>query len=245
MKRFLLMLVLICATVHVYAEEMNSTNFTIVSDSVNVGGVRSTSTSYNLEDTTGEVATGIGTSTNYTLKSGYQQMQTGDIALTPGSDVSMSPNIGGITGGTADGSYVFSVVTNNDAGYTATIRASSSPAMTSGANSIADYTPAGANPDFTFSVAAADSELAISVEGLDISSRYKDNGSTCNTGSGTTANTCWDPLTTSERTIVQRLSPNGPLGVDTTVKFRVGVGASRFQPEGVYVATTTITVLPL
>jgi hypothetical protein len=245
MKKIILALALICATAHVYAEEMNSANFTIESDSINIGGARSTSTSFSLEDTVGEAGTGIGTSSNYMLLAGYQQMQTGEISLTPGTDVTLSPALGGITGGTSNGSYVFTVLTNNEAGYTVALRASSSPALVSSDSSIADYTPAGADPDFAFSIAATDSEFGFSPEGTDVATRYRDNGSTCNVSSGDTSNACWDALTTTSKTIIERLSSNDPAGTVNTIKFRAQVGASRFQPEGVYVATTTITVLPL
>ncbi len=245
MKGFVALLILVssCAGV-LYAQEMTSQNFSITSDSINVGGLRSTSTSFTLEDTAGDIATGIGTSTNFTLYAGYQKQQISDISLIPGADVTMT-FLGGVTGGTSNGSTTFTVISDNDPGYTVSIKASSSPALMSASDSFADYTPAGAAPDFVFSVAAGISEFGFSPQGADIASRYKDNGSTCNTGTGDTALACWDGLSTSNQTIVQRMSATASTGVPTTINFRAEIGSGKIQTEGVYVATTTITILPL
>ncbi len=229
----------------VYADEMSSQHFSITSDSVNVGGIRSTSTNYGLEDTAGDVATGISTSTNFNLYAGYQKQEVSDIYLTPGSNVTMVTSLGGLTGGTANGSSTFTVLSYDDAGYLVNIRAEGSPALTSGANSFADYTPAGSDPDFSFSIAPTASEFGYSPEGDDITARYKDNGASCNAGSSDTSDACWDAFSTSDQTIVERLSSTASTGSPTTIKFRAAIGASHIQPQGVYVATTTITILPL
>lgn len=239
-----LMLVVILAH-DAYGQAMSSSNYKLQSDSVNFGGVRSGSASFVTEDTLGEVATGISSSTNYVMKAGYQQMQESIIAVVPATNVSMSPSIGGVTGGTSDGSTTFRVTTDNAAGYTATIVASSSPALVSPFDSFADYTPSGANPDFTFSIAATNSAFAFSPEGTDIVQRFKDNGSTCNAGSGDVTLSCWDGLSTSPITIDTRNSANSPTGIVTTLNFRAASGGSHIQTDGTYTATTTVTVLPL
>jgi hypothetical protein len=229
----------------VIAAVATSTNYRIQFDSVNVGGVLSTSTNYKIEDTTGEIATGVSTSTSYKIKAGYQQMNEVYLAITSPGDVTLSPSIPGVSGGTANGSAAWTTTTDNSAGYQLTITASTSPALESGANSFADYTLAGAVPDFTFSVATTDSEFGFSPEGSDIVTRYKDNGSACNTGSGDTSDRCWDPLSTSATTIAQSSTSNHPSGVATTVKFRAESGSSHLQEEGTYTATTTVTVVSL
>lgn len=228
----------------VMAQVMGSTNYRIQSDSVNLGGGLGTSTSYRLESTAGEVGTGELTGTTYSLKAGYQQMQEVYIALTAASSVSLAPSIPGISGGISNGSTTVTVTTDSPSGYTLTIRASQSPAMQKGADTIADYTPAGA-PDYTFVTNPADAHLGYSPSGVDIVSRFKDNGASCNAGSGDTLLACWDGLSTSVVTIAQRTSPNQPLGSTTTVFFRVGVGGSVFKASGTYTATTTLTALPL
>lgn len=228
----------------VTAQVMQSTNYRIQSDSVNLGGGLGTSTSYRLESTGGEVGTGELSSATYSLKAGYQQMQEVYIALTGASVVALSPSIPGISGGTSNGSTTVTVTTDSPSGYTLTILASQSPAMQKGADTIADYVPVGA-PDYTFTTGAADAHLGYSPSGLDIIQRFKDNGASCNTGSSDTLLSCWDGLSTSAVTIAQKTSANQPLGSTTTVYFRVGVGGSVVQAPGTYTATTTLTALPL
>lgn len=227
-----------------YGQAMSSSNFKIESDSVNVGGIRSGSATYSLEDTVGEQATGVSTSTNYVMNAGYQRMQSSVISITDASDVVMSPAIAGVTGGVSDGSTSFYVTTDNSAGYTVTIVASTSPALVSAADSFADYVPAGANPDYSFLYTASQSVFGFSPEGEDIDSRFKNNGASCGTGSNISG-ACWDGLSTTPQTVVTRNSPNHPSGIETTIRFRAAVGSTRVQPNGLYVATTTITALPL
>ncbi len=228
------------------AQVMQSGSYRIQSDSLNFGGGLSSSTSYSLESTAGEVATGDRAGVNFNLRGGYQQMTTNFIAMTSPSSVLMSPSIPGIGGGTANGSTTVTVTTDSAAGYTITIAASQSPAMTKGGDSIADYVPASSDPDFTFTTTATDAHVGYSPSGVDTSSRFKDNGvDTCNTDSNETNLACWDGLDTVAETIVRRTSANTPNGSTTTVNFRVGIGGSVVQTAGTYTATTTLTALSL
>lgn len=237
---------LIAPFLHVLSAQMSGGGYKIQSDSINFGGGFSTSTNYSQESTLGEVATGNSTSTSYNLFGGYQQMQEVYIAIAAVADVTLSPSIGGVTGGTANGSTVVTVTTDSAAGYELTIKASSSPALVSGDDSFADYVPAVVGtPDFVFSIAASASEFAFTPEGTDIVQKFKDDGGACGVGSDDAADACWYGLSTSEETISERTSGNHPLGTATTIKFRASVGSSHLQPEGVYTATTTVTALPL
>ena len=225
---------------------MQSGSYRIESDSINFGGGLSTSTNYTLESTAGEIATGESSSAAYKLKAGYQQMHEAYISLSGITPVTLSPSIPGISGGFSNGSTTLTVVTDSPSGYGLTIMASQNPAMQKGADSIADYVPGGANPDFTFTTDATDSHLGYTPEGADITSRYKDNGAACGTGGTADALlSCWDGLATTERTIASRTTANHPQGSTTTINFRVGVGGSVFQAPGLYTATTTVTALPL
>lgn len=229
------------------AQVMSSGSYSIQSDSINFGGSRATSSSYVVEDTLGEVATGISTSTSFTLRAGYQQMQESTISMTAVGDVSMSGSIGGVTGGVANGSTSFTVITDNQAGYEATIQATSSPALVlAGLDDFPDYSPSGLNPDFAFSVPSNESAFAYTPEGDDIADRFKDDGvDTCATGSSDTADACWDGLSTSATTFVERTSSNHPAGTETTLKFRAESGSNHIQIAGTYYATTTVTALSL
>lgn len=226
------------------AQVRQSASYRIESDSINFGGGLSSSTNYALESTAGEIATGESGSASYNLKAGYQQMVSNYLAMTAPASVTMTPSIAGITGGTANGSTTVTVTTDSSAGYTLTILAESSPALVSGANSIADYVPVGV-PDFNFTVNAGEARFGYSPEGIDTVTRFKDNGSACNVDSIETTLACWDGLDTSEETIAQRATANTPNGSTTTVNFRVGVGSGTGQAEGLYTATTTLTALSL
>jgi len=171
-------------------------------------------------------------------------MQVVYLSMSPADPVDMTPSIPGVTGGTAIGSTSLTVTTDNLAGYELTIEAEGSPAMTSGGNVIADYAPVGGAADFTFDTGAADAHLGFSPEGSDVVSRYLDAGSSCGSGSDS-SDRCWDGLSTSPRTIASDSSSNHPFGTETTVKFQVGVGGSVAQAPGTYIATTTLTALPL
>lgn len=222
----------------------SSTNYRLQSDSINFGGGLSTSTSYVMEDTLGEAGTGTSSSATYLLKAGYQQMRETYISVSAPGNITLTPAIPTTGGGVANGQATWTVVTDNPAGYTASIRASTSPALVSGINSFADYTPAGPNPDFVFSVAASAAEFGFTPEGVDVVQRFLDDGASCNTGTGETADRCWDPLSTTPTTIATRTTANHPSGTSITVKFRAESGSSNVQPPGSYQATTTMTIMP-
>jgi hypothetical protein len=236
---------LVVGTHALFAQSMQSGTYRIDFDSVNVGGGQSQSGTYLLEDTAGEVGTGYASSTTYNLHAGYQQMHEVYMTISSASDVVMSPSIGGITGGTSNGSTAVTVTTDSGTGYQLLIKASSSPALVSGSNSFADYTPISSDPDYNFNIDPTASEFGFSPEGTDVTSRYlDDNGSFCNSGGSSNSNTCWDPLSTTNATISQNAGPNTPLGTQTVIKFRAASGASHMQPAGTYIATTTLTALP-
>ena len=227
------------------AQVMESGSYRLQSDSINFGGGLSTSSSYTLESTVGEVGSGESSSASYNLKAGYQQMQQVYLALTGAENVTLSPSIPGVTGGVSNGSTTVTVVTDSASGYELTITTASEPALQSDLDTIADYAPAGANPDFTFTTDASDSHFGYSPHGVDTASRFLDNGAACNLGRGNTLGACWDGLSTTTETIALATGGNHPLGATTTIYFRVGVGGSALQTGGTYVATTTITALPL
>ena len=228
------------------AQVMQSSNYQIQSDSLNIGGNDiSSSSNYSILSTVGEAGTGVIDSASYTVGGGYRQMQEIYIALSGVTNVTMTPAIPGVTGGTANGSTTVTVITDSPSGYSLTIAAENDPAMQKGVDNIADYDP-GSNPSFGFSVSSGEAFLTYTPEGDDITARFKDNGATCNTG-GTldTAFACWDGLATTTQTISSNTSANHPDGATTTINFRVGVGDSVNPETGFYVATTTLTALPL
>ena len=228
-----------------FAQVRSSTNYQIESDSVNVGGGYSSSTNYQQESTIGEVATGQSTSTSYSLRAGYQQMQEIFLSLAGVADLTMDTALGGLTGGTSNASGTYTVVTDNPAGYQLTIEAQNAPAMQKGPDSIADYDDGGA-ADVAFTVGATDALFGYTVDGVNTSQYFLGGGAgTCGIGSGDGSFNCWTGLDTTPHTIAQSSSANQPDGATTTVHFRMGIGGNAFVVAGEYVATTTITALPL
>ncbi len=227
-----------------FAQVATSTNYQLQSDSINFGGGLSTSTNYTQESTFGEIATGQSTSTNYQLRAGYQQMQEVYLSMTAPTDVILSPTIGGISGGTSNGSTTVTVTTDSPSGYQLTIAAENTPAMQSGPNTIADYNE-GAVPDFTFSVVGGQASFGFSPSSVDLVQDFLDDGNDCGVGSANNIGACWAGLSTTDTPISEGVGSNHPTGAATTVYFRVGVGANANVPAGLYTATTTLTALPL
>lgn len=226
------------------AQVMSSTGYEIQSDSINIGGGLSVSDSYISESTVGEIATGPSDSSTYRLRAGYQQMQEVYLSMTPPTDVEMTPQLGGLSAGTSNGSTTITVITDSPAGYQLVIAAENNPAMQSPTATIADYVPSG-GADFSFTTSPAQAHFGFSPSGVDIVSTYRDNESVCGTGSLDTLGACWGGLSTTPITISQSIGANHPTGATTTLYFRVGVGGGAGVESGVYTATTTVTALPL
>lgn len=244
-KYFLLIPALLFFASSVFAQTMQSATYKIISDSINVGGDdTSSSTNYKLGDTLGEVGTGDSNSASYYMHAGFWQMQASYISISSPSDLVLT-NIGGIAGEGSEGTLSWTVVTDNVAGYSMTIAASTSPALQSAEDSFSDYVPAGSDPDYDFVIAPSSSEFGFTPEGTDVSSRFKDNGSACNTGAGETSGKCWDGLSTTPQTVAGKTSANHPSGSTITVRFRAEAGNARIQTSGSYSASVTATAITL
>ena len=227
-----------------FAQSRSSSNYQIQSDSINIGGGYSSSTNYQQESTVGELATGRATSTSYSLRAGYQQMQEIFLSLGGAADLTMDTALGGLTGGTSNASGTYAVTTDNPAGYQLTVEAQNAPAMQKGADSIADYNDGGV-ADTTFTVGSTEALFGYTVDGVDTSQYFLDSAGTCGIGSTDSSFACWTGLGTTPHTVAQSASANQPAGATTTVHFRVGIGGNAQVIAGEYVATTTITALPL
>lgn len=248
MKRFLILLFTFFAFVfHIaYGEVMTGSVYKMDFDSINFAGERSSSTVYSLEDTLGEIATGNSSSTVYKLEAGYEMAGEDSVSLSVSpNDITMSPALGGLSGGTSNGMAEVNVSTNSPAGYGLYVATEETPTLTSQYDSFADYSPTGAAPDYDFNVAASESKFGFTAEGPDIVARYHNSGTTCGTGSSDATYQCWDGLSTTLRQVAASGAANDPTGATTTVRFRAGVGESRVQKAGTYHATTTVTAIAL
>jgi hypothetical protein len=183
------------------------------------------------------------------------QQITSEISfLTAPSDVTMSPTIAGITGGTANGGTQVVVYTNDSAGYNMTLTASSSAGMIGesqgGTIPALSSTTAGV-PDYNFdasTIAANTARFAYTVEAsttADLDQSFLDNGTLCNTGSADVELKCWLNASTTPEMIVNRNGETTASGATTTIRFRVVVRASPVPalPEDFYTATTTLTAV--
>ncbi len=243
-QAFLLLILLASVLSISFAQVRSSTNYSLQSDSINIGGGLSSSTNYTQESTVGEVATGLSSSTNYQLRAGYQQMQEVYLSLTPPANVVMDTALPGLTGGTSNGSTTFAVTTDSPSGYQVIISAENSPAMQNGPYSIADYNDGG-DADNSFLTSGGDAHLGYTIDGSDTDQYFLDSGGVCGTGSTDSFLTCWTGLSTSDKTIVRSSTSNHPAGAEATIYFRVGIGSSAGVIAGTYVATSTLTALPL
>lgn len=225
----------------------SSSSYIMQSDSVNFAGYLSTSSSFTLGNTLGEIASGLGTSTNYDLNAGFQAMQADTyITITAPGDATMTPALNGLAGGVSNGSADWTVTTNNFGGYQMYVRANTAPALTDGAggHSFADYVPGNSyGPDFSWNTPATQSRFGFSPEGMNIVTKYLDNGSTCNSGSGNTTNACWNGFSTTNDLIVSSASANVPTGTLTTVKFRAETGSNHVQEQGNYSANIIVSAV--
>lgn len=177
------------------------------------------------------------------------QVVTAEISFAVGAtDVVMTPQLGGITGGTSNGTSTVIVLTNNTTGYTMTIVASTSPAMKgfSGSSEIPDYTPANSSiPDFAYSVPSG-YEFGYTVGAsttADLAQKFLDNGSTCNTGSADTATvaSCWYGLSTTATSTILRTTQTPGSGSTSSIYFKVTINSGSNVLEDTYKATTTLT----
>jgi len=229
---------------NILAAVMQSSTYKIQQDSVNLGGVDSSSSTYKLSDNLGEVATGDSNSATYYMHAGYWQMNESYISISSPSDLAMT-SMGGLSGGSSEGTMSWVVTTDNTAGYNMSVASSTAPAMQSTLDSLADYTPAGSDPDYNFTNASNSSSFGFSPEGTETLPRYKDNGSSCNTGSLETTGRCWDGFSTTPKIVAGSTSSNHPSGATVTLRLRAESGANHIQTSGVYSVIITATAVTL
>jgi hypothetical protein len=167
---------------------------------------------------------------------------TAGISINAPGNVTMSTPIT-VSQNNSIGTTTWTVITNDSNGYTLAVNATSSPAMKSGANSIADYQTSSPN---TWSVAASSANFGYSVYGTDSPTGTWGTDSNCGTGLGTpSTNLKYLGFTTSPYTVASRSSTTTPSGISTTVCYAAAQGTSFFIPSGTYVATIVATATSL
>jgi hypothetical protein len=167
---------------------------------------------------------------------------------TLATNVTMSPVLGGITGGTSNGIVSVAVRTNDLSGYSMTIQASTSLGMqgvASSSNYIAQYTPASPTvPDYNFRTDINGFGYNVNASTTtDVPLPFRYTGSACNTGSTVDSLHCWFPATSSAYTIINRNTITPTTGATTTLSFMVNLIPNNMLPNDTYVATTTLTAI--
>jgi hypothetical protein len=177
------------------------------------------------------------------------QTVSSEITISSPDDVTMSDSIPGITGNKNSprtGSVTWTIKCNDADGYTVSVKAASSPAMKLDSTYyFSDYTPAvSGTPDYNWSSpAAGDAEFGYTVNAAaaDTVTKFKDNGSSCNTGSNNSSDTCWYNFSTSDEQIIDHATgPSGSSGDNVQLAFKTESN-EKFLKEGNYVATITAT----
>ena len=221
---------------------MSSDNYRLEKDSINIGGTENgSSENYKLRDTLGEIGTGTSTSENFIMNAGYRQMDETYLAMAVADDINLSPNLGGLTGGQADGSGIWNVKTDSAAGYSLSLKASSTPALHSGDNFLADYTPATpGTPDRVWNLDGANSEFGFSpYNALSQPAKFKNDASVCSAGNTVTDGACWYGFSTSYETVAYKTSRTALEGEDTKINFKAEIDG--FQTAGTYQAQVVVT----
>lgn len=222
------------------AAVMQSAQYGLEFDSVNGAGLRSTSASFGTEDTAGELAPGYASSTSYTLHAGYQQTPVTTITLSAPPDVVLTPLT--TTQNSAVGNAQWTVTTNNSAGYTLSVRASSTPALVGNAGR--QFADLGATPA-TWSVTSAYT-FGFSALGSHVSTATWGTDADCIAGTNVPSATLkWRGFAgTTDIPIATWNTVTSDTGTPTTVCFATeqqGVLA----PSDTYTATITATAVTL
>jgi hypothetical protein len=190
------------------------------------------------------VVAGQGTTREFTVT----QTIDGEIAFSGGvNNVTMSPSIPGITGGTSNGSTTFAVNTNNPDGYTVEIEfanATSAMRFTGGPGNIPNFGGT-VQTNFEPNVPANAARFGFTIAGPNVDTRFLDNGGVCNDpGGASTTNTCWWLGDTTGGTVI--VDSDATANAEQhTLYFRVHVNAnpSPSLELGTYVATATLTAI--
>lgn len=177
-----------------------------------------------------------------------------EISLVIQGDVTMNGSISGLTGGYATGSMYAVVTTNDEDGYSMTIRfpyATTSGMQANASTSVINNYSLNATsaPDYAWvdNATGQAAEFGYTINAstsVDVAQRFRDNGTICDTGTNSTGiNNCWMHASTAAITIINRTSGSAPNGATSTLKFKVAVpnSPSPTLAADTYVATATLT----
>jgi hypothetical protein len=231
-----------CHPLYAYVMESQSGDYRIESDdSLTPTGGLGVSANYIFKDTMGEVSSGVSNSTLYKIKAGFQEMQEVSLSVTPPDDTALTPNIPGISGGTADASTHWIVQTDGSSGFDMKISTSTLPALKlppDGTYYFTDYSNL-AVPFWDIGSDAAKFGFNVVAATAGDAPAFQDNGSVC--GSGTNVGNCWSGLNgTTPVAVIHRMSRTDETGENETISFKAQ--SNKFLESGDYSALVTVTV---
>lgn len=188
-----------------------------------------------------------------TSSTGISLTVTGEINITCSSTAALSPNMAGISGGTATGTFTCTVTTNDSSGYN--LKLKKDQLLLTGAggadSQFSDYATATASTDWTWDTTAAGEEefgfcVNTAASTTDIRAKHLDDGAAnCATGASVTEWHCWHHIPTdpSDEEVANRTSPTPSVGVAIDFGLRATAGASNHLTEGTYTSTSTATAV--
>jgi hypothetical protein len=164
-----------------------------------------------------------------------------EISITSPADVSMSRNLG-VSANTAIGNAVWNVKTNSNDGYSMEVRASTAPAMQSGAFNISDYQTGQPN---TWTATSGNAYFGYSALGGDTATATWGTDTDCAAAADVPSATLkYKGFTTTAGTpnIASRTATTTSTGVNTTICFAVEQN-NFFIPSGTYTSQVTATAV--
>lgn len=165
------------------------------------------------------------------------------ITITAGTNVTMDPNLG-ISANSSIGSSAWTVKTNNAAGYTLSVKASTAPALKStGAKVIADYTEATPGTPDAWVVGSGAKEFGFSAYGTNVPGDFG-TGASCGTSGTPTPTLKYLGFKTTDKQIATLGTVTSTAGVATNICFAAAQNGV-FADSGIYTATITATASTL
>ena len=167
------------------------------------------------------------------------QKITGELSMTDPADVTMSPDIGGMSGGSSTGTTNFSVTTSNTAGFDTTVKSSSTLKHPTLTDFFKDYT--NTSPTYNWTD-PADSGFGYNVVSTVASLNFKNNGtSACGSGSSNGIEHCWIGFSSTTPYTILSSSTAQKTGVTATINLKAYLAANQNFSDGTYTTTITVT----
>lgn len=227
----------------VFAYVMSSGDYQIQSDDAltPTGGI-GTSANYIFSDTMGQVSSGISDSSLYKIKAGFQHMQDVSLSVSSPGDTTLTPNIPGISGGTANADTHWTVQTDGSAGFDMKLNASTIPAMKLPPDGTYYFDDYPTTPTYNWDIGLNAAKLGFTVvpaTANDIVLALADNDSIC--GAGSNVGNCWSGFNgTTPIPIIHRTIRTDVTGENELVAFQAQ--SNKFLKSGSYSASITVTV---